>query len=183
MDSEIQVTGTSLPQPIPTPGRQGWDDETRNQLRALIKDGLSYLQIAHRMGRSRSAIAGECFRLGLRRAIQHKGGISLSRLEPLPAPPPTLWQDLQKPPIRKPRKPRSLIELKAIEEQAQIKRKPRPRLVEHKALLELNACDCRWPYGEPGTKDFFFCAAEVVAGHPYCEAHCKRAYAYSSRSA
>ena len=36
---------------------------------------------------------------------------------------------------------------------------------------------CRWPLGEPGTGGFRFCNEPAAAGRPYCEAHCRCAYA------
>lgn len=39
-------------------------------------------------------------------------------------------------------------------------------------LLELNACQCRWPLSEG---PFRFCAEEVVPGKSWCEHHAKRA--------
>jgi len=44
------------------------------------------------------------------------------------------------------------------------------------SFLELNCRTCRWPVGDPGSCDFFFCGAEPVQGKPYCAAHCLRAY-------
>ncbi len=35
---------------------------------------------------------------------------------------------------------------------------------------------CQWPHGDPGTAAFHFCGAKALAGKPYCEAHCARAY-------
>lgn len=34
---------------------------------------------------------------------------------------------------------------------------------------------CRWPVGEPGTPEFFFCGAVARDGRPYCAGHCARA--------
>jgi GcrA cell cycle regulator len=44
------------------------------------------------------------------------------------------------------------------------------------SFLELSCRTCRWPVGDPGSRDFFFCGAEPVQGKPYCAAHCLRAY-------
>jgi GcrA cell cycle regulator len=46
---------------------------------------------------------------------------------------------------------------------------------QRRTLLELTSHDCRWPVGDPGTADFFFCGAEVLRGKPYCKAHDERA--------
>ncbi|MGY6549851.1 MAG: GcrA family cell cycle regulator [Roseinatronobacter sp.] len=38
-------------------------------------------------------------------------------------------------------------------------------------LLELTERTCKWPIGDPATKDFWFCGLPVKPGKPYCEAH------------
>ena len=45
-----------------------------------------------------------------------------------------------------------------------------------KALLELEAGECKWPVGHPSEKDFGFCAKPSLLGRPYCDGHMKRAY-------
>ena len=48
-----------------------------------------------------------------------------------------------------------------------------------KSLLELTNGDCRWPIGNPGSKQFHFCGepgADVEQGIPYCRLHMQRAY-------
>jgi len=42
---------------------------------------------------------------------------------------------------------------------------------QRKSFLELKECDCRWPVGEVGTSDFFFCGAVKRAASSYCETH------------
>src|SRR5512139_327006 len=46
---------------------------------------------------------------------------------------------------------------------------------QRRTLLELTAHTCRWPVGEVGAADFFFCGAEPMADRPYCAAHNHRA--------
>ena len=41
-------------------------------------------------------------------------------------------------------------------------------------LLELTAQTCRWPVGDPGTPDFFFCGGETE--RTYCSYHTRVAY-------
>jgi len=43
-------------------------------------------------------------------------------------------------------------------------------------LLELEAWQCKWPYGTPGHEDFFFCGGERIEGCSYCEYHARLAY-------
>ena len=60
-----------------------------------------------------------------------------------------------------------------------IKQKPRP--AEIIDLASLRPGMCSWPEGEPGTEDFHFCGSPNVAGKPYCDAHCRRAYVKTTR--
>jgi GcrA cell cycle regulator len=38
-------------------------------------------------------------------------------------------------------------------------------------LLELQKRTCRWPVGDPGTPEFFFCGNETDGERPYCPIH------------
>ena len=42
---------------------------------------------------------------------------------------------------------------------------------QRKSFSELKQCDCRWPVGEVGTPDFFFCGGVKLATSPYCKEH------------
>ncbi len=44
-------------------------------------------------------------------------------------------------------------------------------LHQRKQLLDLEQHHCRWPYGDPGKPDFFFCGATAIKGSSYCHAH------------
>src|SRR5262249_24303286 len=48
-----------------------------------------------------------------------------------------------------------------------------PELIENiipigqrRTILELNEQTCRWPVGDPGSTDFFFCGGNTIAGLP-----------------
>jgi GcrA cell cycle regulator len=51
---------------------------------------------------------------------------------------------------------------------------------QRRSLLDLDRHTCRWPVGDPGNRDFFFCGAPPLVGKPYCAEHCARAYARSA---
>ncbi|MBV9260712.1 MAG: GcrA cell cycle regulator, partial [Pseudolabrys sp.] len=58
---------------------------------------------------------------------------------------------------------------------------PEPELIEipieqRKTLLQLNDATCRWPVGDPGSTDFFFCGGTSNEGSPYCTYHSRVAY-------
>lgn len=47
---------------------------------------------------------------------------------------------------------------------------------QRKFIHQLNNHTCRWPVGNPGDLDFFYCGAEPLKDHPYCTDHCRRAF-------
>jgi GcrA cell cycle regulator len=47
---------------------------------------------------------------------------------------------------------------------------------ERRTLRSLKRDECRWPYGDPRQKDFYFCGKQKATGHPYCEFHMRRAF-------
>jgi GcrA cell cycle regulator len=48
-------------------------------------------------------------------------------------------------------------------------------LKERKTLRTLKRNECRWPYGDPRKREFYFCGKRKATGHPYCEFHMDRA--------
>lgn len=146
-------------------------EEVERELRALWEDGKTASQCASALSRkfdvflSRNAIIGKVHRLGLRR--RRPSVPRAPRVQPASAEVPRTLRrvvncdgrfhvvEMQEP---------SLPELPAA------KIPPDQR----KGLMELTNSTCRWPYGEPGTPDFFFCGAEEAdnaAGRPYCRFH------------
>jgi len=58
-----------------------------------------------------------------------------------------------------------------------------PELIENiipigqrRTILELTEQTCRWPIGDPGSSEFFFCGGNTIAGLPYCAYHSRVAY-------
>lgn len=47
---------------------------------------------------------------------------------------------------------------------------------ERRTLRTLKLRECPWPYGDPRTKDFYFCGKLKADGHPYCPFHTRRAF-------
>jgi hypothetical protein len=45
------------------------------------------------------------------------------------------------------------------------------KITNFKTLLHLEACDCRWPIGDPRLPGFHFCGAQTSLGRPYCSEH------------
>jgi GcrA cell cycle regulator len=109
--------------------------------------------IGTRLGRSRNAVIGEVFR-------QRRAGLQL-KSDPTRSASATLRRD-KPPPKRKPR-------LKLI--MTESPKPSRPSIQCPCRLIELEPGQCKWPYGDPHTDDFYFCGAIAVEGHPYCPAH------------
>ncbi len=53
---------------------------------------------------------------------------------------------------------------------------------QRRTLLQLTRSTCRWPVGQPGKPEFFFCGSRVEMGHSYCAGHCGFAYQQEKRS-
>jgi GcrA cell cycle regulator len=49
-------------------------------------------------------------------------------------------------------------------------------LGQRRTILELTEETCRWPIGDPGSTDFFFCGGQAGTGAPYCTYHSRVAY-------
>ena len=47
---------------------------------------------------------------------------------------------------------------------------------ERKTLRTLKGNECRWPYGDPRQKNFYFCGKRKAAGNSDCEFHMRRAF-------
>ena len=47
---------------------------------------------------------------------------------------------------------------------------------QRRTILELNEQTCRWPIGDPGSTEFFFCGGNTISGLPYCAFHSRVAY-------
>lgn len=146
----------------------GWTDERVELLKKLWSDGLSASQIAAELGGiTRNAVIGKVHRLGL-------SGRAKSPSSAAP----------------RPRKARSSGHMLRVSRPAvrgntalayEYEPEPEPELIEipmeqRKTLLQLNEHTCRWPVGDPGASDFFFCGGDTTNEQPYCSYHCRIAY-------
>ena len=144
-----------------------WTDERVALLTKLWADGLSASQIAAELGGiTRNAVIGKVHRLGL------SGRAKSPSASPRPRKPRSSTHML--------RVPRSSIRGNtALAYDYAIE--PEPELIEipleqRKTLLQLNEATCRWPVGDPGSTEFFFCGGPSGDGVPYCTYHCRVAY-------
>jgi GcrA cell cycle regulator len=149
-----------------------WTDERVETLKKLWADGLSASQIAAELGGiTRNAVIGKVHRLGLSGRAK-----SPSSAAPRPRKPRAHSHVL--------RVPRAAIRGNtALAYAYDLELEPEPELIDNviplgqrRTLLELNEDTCRWPIGDPGSPDFFFCGGQTVTSMPYCAYHSRVAY-------
>lgn len=143
----------------------GWTVERTEMLRTLIAEGLSFSQIAKRLGGiSREAVGGKAWRMGFHqpakasdpgaRDLQQKLNAT-RRFGPAPRPVVAL--------VPKPVGPES-----AAGPWAPLQGLP--------PVLRLHATGCKWPITVEGDELSWCCGAHRVLEAPYCLEHAELAY-------
>ncbi len=147
-----------------------WTDERVELLKKLWADGLSASQIAGELGGiTRNAVIGKVHRLGLSGRAKSPSSTS-----------------------PRPRKARSSSHMLRVSRNSMrgntalaydYDNEPEPELIEklipveqRRTLLELTEATCRWPVGDPGSPEFFFCGGQTAGTGPYCSHHSRVAY-------
>lgn len=172
----------------------GWTDERVETLKKLWMEGLSASQIAGALGEgvTRNAVIGKVHRLKL--SARAKPANSTPRPRPAARPAP-----------RRVASPSAGIGAMASSNAAKLRAAaPRPQTMGATALaqspemetelyvapaaelfipedkrlnlLQLTEHTCKWPIGDPLSKDFYFCGQHSLDTGPYCEFHSRRAY-------
>ena len=144
-----------------------WTPILTAKLRVLFNDGVSFSHIASELAMSCSAVIGKCNRLGLRRD-KPKPKPAAFRMAKRPKWDPrrnTQAQKIQAGPRINldalPPTPASDLEI------------PKRR---RKNIWTLGPRDCKFPIGDPQSKDFFFCGARKLPALPYCAEHSRRCF-------
>ena len=149
-----------------------WTDERVELLKKLWSDGLSASQIAGELGGiTRNAVIGKVHRLGLSGRAK-----SPSNATPRPRKPRSASHMM--------RVPRASIRGNtALAHAYELDTEPEPELIENiipigqrRTILELTEETCRWPIGDPGSAEFFFCGGHTLSALPYCAYHSRVAY-------
>lgn len=169
-----------------------WTDERVERLKTLWAEGLSASQIAAELGSvTRNAVIGKVHRLGLsgrakpqvQAARPAAAAAAVPRVKS-PAPPRPVAPVA---PVAARPAPRTIsignVAVKA-EEMPETRLVPAaPRALEAEAIvfekmtiLNLTEQTCKWPIGDPGRPDFFFCGRKSDSGIPYCAYHARIAY-------
>lgn len=141
----------------------GWTDERVETLKKLWLDGLSASQIAKQLGGgvTRNAVIGKVHRLGLSgRAAPSKPARTVVRVaRPRPSPAPVA-----------PRRP-SVPAVAAAPAPTVVARREEPGSA---TVLTLGVHMCKWPIGDPSSRDFTFCGRGTDG--TYCAEHARVAY-------
>jgi GcrA cell cycle regulator len=149
-----------------------WTDERVESLKKLWAEGLSASQIAAELGGiTRNAVIGKVHRLGL-------AGRAKSPASTAPRPRKTRAAS----PMLRISRP-SVRGNTALAQLYETEHEPHPDLADNviplgqrRTLLELTEETCRWPIGDPGSPEFFFCGGQTVTSLPYCAHHSRIAY-------
>lgn len=168
----------------------GWTDERVELLKKLWMEGLSASQIAAELGDgvTRNAVIGKVHRLKLSARAKPTNTAPRSRPAQRSAPRRVSSSGGMGMSMAKPRA--SVMRTQTIgatalaaspDMEAEIYVAPQVQelfIPEDKRLnlLQLNEHTCKWPIGDPLTKDFYFCGQPSNEGIPYCEFHARRAY-------
>jgi GcrA cell cycle regulator len=148
-----------------------WEPAHSEALRDHLAKGLSYAEIARRINAAfntaytRNAAIGRAKRIGLA-GLAETGRVKLPR-KPRLLPFRKMRKMNKKHRAAKPRPPRPVLKRAAALKLRCVGIEPR-----HLSLLELEARDCRYPYG--GDQDgeaITFCGHPRRAGSSYCVAH------------
>ncbi len=159
-----------------------WTDERVEILKKLWAEGLSASQIASELGGvTRNAVIGKVHRLGL----SGRGKTSAAS--------PRTRQARTQTPSTKPVNPGTATIGNAalkLSPETQIQKAPQTRSSSFKELvipfgeraniMDLTEHTCRWPIGDPTSKDFHFCGKKTEEGIPYCTYHKEVAYQNST---
>jgi GcrA cell cycle regulator len=156
--------------------RTSWPTERVDKLGALLADGFSASQAAAEMGCTRNAIIG----------VAHRNNLVFKAYYDARRP------KAAEPRIAKPRPPAATIDYRKRATVAQARgHRPQTELPElptppadpvvapveqRRGILELTDATCRWPHGDVGSADFYFCGGPALKGKPYCLHHCRMAY-------
>jgi GcrA cell cycle regulator len=151
-----------------------WTDDRVGLLKKLWADGLSASQIAAELGGiSRNSVIGKVHRLGLAGRAKSPTVATPRQRKPRPQ---GAMTHIERPAILG---NTALTPIQAVEPEPQ----PEPAVIENIipigqrcSMLELSEGKCRWPIGDPGASDFFFCGGKPIEGLPYCGYHARIAY-------
>ncbi len=133
-----------------------WTPERENKLKVLWKKGYTASQIAGMLGETtRNAVIGKAHRLNLEaRAVSKKPSTALKTKTEN-----NYISEVKYEKLSRKARFKSLLLDKNFEPE------------NPKKLIELTDDTCRWPFGHPYEKDFYFCGRKPLEKFPYCKLH------------
>jgi GcrA cell cycle regulator len=146
-----------------------WTDERVELLKKLWQDGLSASQIAAELGGvTRNAVIGKVHRLGLSGRGQPTSSIKRQRRTHSTG-------------VRRVRQMITVGNLALrVDQLPEADARPRRDVVvpiaRKLSIFQLTEKTCKWPIGDPGQEDFYFCGHDSLDNLPYCEYHAGVAY-------
>ena len=149
-----------------------WTDERVELLKKLWSDGLSASRIAGELGGiTRNAVIGKVHRLGLAGRAKTPSSSTPRARKPRSAP---AFRTMR-PSVR------GNTALAHAAVAYDLDREPEPieniiPIGQRCSLVQLSEGKCRWPIGDPGQAEFFFCGGKAIEGLPYCGYHARIAY-------
>jgi len=147
-----------------------WTDERVELLKKLWTDGLSASQIAGELGGiTRNAVIGKVHRLGLSGRAKSP---SSAAPRPRKARPAAHMVRVSRPSVRGNTALAYDYEAEAEPELADAV----IPMEQRRTLVQLTEATCRWPVGDPGSPDFYFCGGPSREDGPYCVHHSRIAY-------
>jgi len=147
-----------------------WTEERVAELMRLWEAGRSASEIGRLLGVSKNSVVGKAHRMKLKARpspIKRGSTPQVRRVAMAPMPKPVVRVE----PVAKQVQER-------IAAPAPVQR---PARAVHRSAGK-GGPSCLWPIGDPGDQDFHFCGEPAVAGKPYCDEHCARAYIVRNRS-
>lgn len=157
-----------------------WTDERVEILKKLWIEGLSASQIAMELGDvTRNAVIGKVHRLGLSGRGKTSNPSSRTRQPRTPSN------------TSKPRQSSGgTVGNAALKMSPDAHVAPAPRVAQYEELvipfgeraniMDLTEHTCRWPIGDPTSKEFHFCGRKSDESTPYCSYHRNIAYQAAS---
>jgi len=157
--------------------KMSWTNERIELLQKLWLEGWSASRIARELacGITRNAVIGKVYRLGLSGRVNARSGKVPASLPHQKAP--------RRPAHRHANSLRiagnTALAFHSFVIEAPAPQKVRDVVVpisEPVTISELRESMCRWPIGDPGSSEFFFCGGNALTGLPYCAYHSRVAH-------
>lgn len=155
-----------------------WTEAEVETLKRCCTEGLTASQSAAVLGKTRNAVIGK---------ISRVAGASLTPQKTGRAPRPSRGQGLRKPRTNwsarhagPPTERIAALQEATAQARASANRGP-PTMMRQLQLLDLEHHDCRWPIGDVGDADFFFCGNPKLVETPYCGYHSHIGYQPGAR--